>query len=368
MARYTCKQCGNVYEETIPVLDCDHSHTGYINAKEATCAEKGYEGDLYCYDCGKVIGKGRTISATGQHDFDEDKVTKEPTTTEEGIRTITCKTCGLTLTEVIPKLEDNVLPQGNGWRTDTDGHTYWYENGVKQGTEGRGKEIYDPSSDAWYWLDAVLGGQIARNKDVYQESYAGEYADNADGTGKWVRYDADGHMVKGWNSNENGIYYFEPTYGAMVKGYAEIDGTAHYFNEITGQLQYTIPADFTGWLNVADVDYWYENGIRQGCSDDAGYRGKEIYDPSSDAWYWLDNVDGGKKAVNKDVYQESQADDAGNIGKWVRYDGDGHMIKGWSQNENGTYYFDVVYGTMYKGWHNIDGVDYYFDEVTGVRH
>lgn len=381
LARYSCGQCGHSYEQTIPVLNCEHNHRGYINAKAPTCAENGYEGDMYCYDCGKVLWQGAAISATGQHTFGESVVVKEPTTTEEGTSSVTCTTCGLTLYETLPKLENTVPSQGNLWYTDTDGCTYWYENGVKQGTEGRGKEIYDPSSNAWYWLDAVSGGQVARNKDVYQESKAGIFGDNKayleDGTidventtGKWVRYDANGHMVKGWDQNENGTYYFDLTYGSMAKGYAEIDGKTYYFNEITGILEREgtyVPADYTGWKNIAGADYWYENGVRQGCSDDSNYRGKEIYDPASDAWYWLDNVDGGKKAVSKDVYQESQADDAGNTGKWVRYDSEGHMVKGWNDNGNGSYYFDIIYGTMYKGWHNIDGTDYYFDEITGVR-
>ena len=34
-------------------------------------------------------------------------------------------------------------------------------------------------------------------------------------------------------------------------------------------------------------------------------------------------MDNGKKAVRNDVYKESDG------GKWVRYDADGHMIKGW---------------------------------------
>ena len=38
---------------------------------------------------------------------------------------------------------------------------YWYEGGIRQGTEGRGKEIYDPDSDDWYWLDANQGGAKA---------------------------------------------------------------------------------------------------------------------------------------------------------------------------------------------------------------
>ena len=77
---------------------------------------------------------------------------------------------------------------------------YWYEDGIRQGTEGRGKEIYDLASDAWYWLDAVDNGKKAVSKDVYQES---------DG-GKWVRYDfTTGKMVKGLNWHDNSWYYFD---------------------------------------------------------------------------------------------------------------------------------------------------------------
>ena len=121
-------------------------------------------------------------------------------------------------------------------------------------------------------------------------------------------------------------------------------------------------ADAGGWRIEDGVPYWYENGVKQGTEG----RGKEIYDPGSDAWYWLDAVDGGRMAVSKDVYQESKADDEGNIGKWVRYDADGHMVKGWQTAEAGTYFFDYTYGTMYKGDKVIDGVSYHFDETTGV--
>lgn len=56
----------------------------------------------------------------------------------------------------------------------TDGNEYWYEGGIRQGTEGRGKEIYDDVSKAWYWLDAVDGGkrQSARTfiRNLMQDS------------------------------------------------------------------------------------------------------------------------------------------------------------------------------------------------------
>lgn len=262
-----------------------------------------------------------------------------------------------------------------GWVT-VDGKNYWYEKDELQGTEGRGKEIYDPESDAWYWLDAVQGGAVATSKDVYQESWAGQWGDNGE-YGKWVRYDKDGHMVKGWSTDKNGTYYFDVATGAMVKGYVEIDGKTYYFDKATGVQQPN------GWnyerYNGSYYYFWYEDGVRQGYkvkedgSIDESYRGKEIYDPESKAWYWLDNVNGGAKAVNKDVYQESAAGEWGDyevdgvkMGKWVRYDANGHMVKGWNTKNGKKYYFDPVYGTMVKGDVVIDGVTYHFDVNTGV--
>ena len=269
------------------------------------------------------------------------------------------QTSGVTTATVTFNGKDYTAKYGekNGW-VEENGKKYWYENGVKQGTTGRGKEIYDRDSDAWYWLDAVQGGAMTVNKDVYQESKAGKWADKPDGTGKWVRYDENGHMVKGWQTTEKGTYYFDPTYGTMAKGVTEIDGVPCAFDQNTG-----IGLD-KQWVTINGADYWYENGVRQGLEG----RGKEIYDPASDAWYWLDSIDQGKKATSKDVYQESEAgqwaDRPDGTGKWVRYDAQGHMIKGWSTDKR--YYFDPIYGTMAKGDAVIDGRTYHFDKNTGV--
>ena len=70
--------------------------------------------------------------------------------------------------------------------------------------------------------------------------------------------------------------------------------------------------------------------------------------------------DNGKKAVSKDVYQESDG------GKWVRYDADGHMIKGWDTQGADRFYFDPITGAMAKGVVMIDGIRYWFDSRTGA--
>lgn len=270
------------------------------------------------------------------------------------------QTSGVTTAAVNFNGKDYTAKYGekNGW-VEENGKKYWYEKGVKQGTTGRGKEIYDPDSDVWYWLDAVQGGAMTVSKDVYQESAAGQWADKPDGTGKWVRYDENGHMVKGWQTTDKGTYYFDLITGAMAKGAGDIDGVPCAFDEYTG-----IALDGQ-WLTIKGADFWYEKGVRQGLEG----RGKEIYDPASDAWYWLDSVDQGKKATSKDVYQESEAgqwaDRPDGTGKWVRYDAQGHMIKGWSADKR--YYFDPIYGTMAKGDAVIDGRTYHFDKKTGIR-
>lgn len=91
------------YTLTISITDtrseCDHIHTEIRNQRETTCTQTGYAGDTYCTDCDKLLSTGKELAALG-HDY-KATVTKQPTTTEEGVRTYTCS-CGDSYTENIP--------------------------------------------------------------------------------------------------------------------------------------------------------------------------------------------------------------------------------------------------------------------------
>ena len=105
-AIYTGPDKGNYETESVSITitrrECDHTHTEIRNQREATCTQTGYAGDTYCTDCDKLMSTGKELAALG-HDY-KATVTKQPTTTEEGVRTYTCTRCGHSYTESIAKL------------------------------------------------------------------------------------------------------------------------------------------------------------------------------------------------------------------------------------------------------------------------
>ena len=101
VSKAVCSVCGETFGE---VDASNHVHTTVKNLKEATCTQTGYTGDTYCTDCNKLLGMGKELAALG-HDY-KATVTKQPTTTEEGIRTYTCTRCNSSYTESIAKLPE----------------------------------------------------------------------------------------------------------------------------------------------------------------------------------------------------------------------------------------------------------------------
>lgn len=168
---------------------------------------------------------------------------------------------------------------------------YWYENWKKQGVYGdplniwdtyhsgleRGREVYDPEADAWYWLDACYDGKIAQNKEVWMP-YIFQGEDPGSTKGKWVRYDDNGKMIKGWycvidpddasGETVSRAWYYNPITGEMCK---ETAGSGIYipyygalveceFDPFTGELYRPEWSSYEGW-DIHGFTEWYETTV-----------------------------------------------------------------------------------------------------------
>ena len=137
---FTCHNCGDTYTESIPALGYTYNET----VVAPTCTEDGYTmhecvedatksfkdnivpalGHQYkevttpatCGASGSVDNVCERcndkqhvsdLPATGEHQWDEGVVKKEPTATETGIKTFTCKACQATKTEDIAKVHNH---------------------------------------------------------------------------------------------------------------------------------------------------------------------------------------------------------------------------------------------------------------------
>lgn len=170
-----------------------------------------------------------------------------------------------TLTPTVAVAEQNTT---YGWNTDAN-IRYWYEDGIVQGTYNdpkgvmgydpelnvfinRGREIFDHTSNSWYWLDSINNGAAAHNKEVWIPYIFQDEATPSGG--KWVRYDHEGHMIKGWFSIDGRTYFYDHETGAMLKGWHWIDGRRCHFNELTGVMDYNATCDFYNYDNNAAMD------------------------------------------------------------------------------------------------------------------
>ena len=208
---------------------------------------------------------------------------------------------------------------GSGWLA-ANGKQYWYENG----RIASNKEVFDPGSNAWYWVDA--DGAMVRGMRYIPSN-----------GGKWVYYDwitgqmAHGERYVDYDREHTGWYYFDPVTGAMAKGMRHLDsngGKWVYYDWITGIMAH----------GERYVDY----------------------DKEHTGWYLFDQTTGAM--YHGDVYIQS------NGGKWVRYDRiTGKMVKGLHRQDDAWYYFDPVTGAMQRGDVYVPEWDTYhhFDTLTG---
>ena len=177
-AKYVPEDTKNYEEVTDIAITIQVTHDSELKGVvEPTCTEKGYSGDSYCKHCRKKIQSGTDVDALdhefskdftvdteatcksvgsksrhcsrceekteiteipkSDHAWDDGKITKEATETAEGVKTYSCKVCGVTRTETIPK-KDAVATQ-----QPTEGST------VSQSPKN-GDTITDNKSNAKY--------------------------------------------------------------------------------------------------------------------------------------------------------------------------------------------------------------------------
>ena len=106
----TCEESGTEYNystmetRSIPALGHNYSKE-YTVDKGATCTEDGLK-SRHCSRCGAHTDEV-VIEKRGYHDWDNGRITKQPTCITEGIRTYQCKDCIQTKTGIIPALGHN---------------------------------------------------------------------------------------------------------------------------------------------------------------------------------------------------------------------------------------------------------------------
>ena len=90
--KYTCTGCGAKRREATGYGD--HVNTYVTGAREPSCRQKGYTGDTYCRDCGRLVATG-TNTEFAPHTPDPASAVNVPATcTTAGYDQNVCVVCG----------------------------------------------------------------------------------------------------------------------------------------------------------------------------------------------------------------------------------------------------------------------------------
>lgn len=239
-----------------------------------------------------------------KHDWDEGKVTTEPTCTKEGIKTYTCKNCATTKTETIKALGHNYL---SDWTIDKAATC------TQEGSKSHHCTRCDDKKDvtrietlnhSWELTSTIKSTKDKEGKNIYTCSLCNE-----------KREEVIAKLIGKWITNNNGKWFGYPDGTYENTGFKKINEDTYYFQS-NGYVK-------TGWLLDNGVWYYFnKDGIMQ-----TGWSG-----PGRQ--YYFD--DAGKMLENQftpDGYY------VGSSGAYVK--------NGWVLN-NGKYYYMNSAGKMVK--------------------
>ncbi|PGV53414.1 metallophosphoesterase [Bacillus sp. AFS037270] len=168
-------------------------------------------------------------------------------------------------------------------------------------------------------------------------------------------YDANGVMLKGWQTIDGNKYYFGSDSGIMKTGWYTISGSRYYFG-IDGIMR-------TGWQTINSKQYYLgtDGVMRTGAVtiDGVTYtfdsNGVLLYSSSQNGWVKVNGqtfyfVNGAKQTGWQTI-----------SGSKYYFGTDGVMRTGWQTIDGNTYYFGSTTGIMKTGTYTIDGVTYHFN-------
>lgn len=290
---YTCKRCGDTYEEVGEPLNHVYEEVVYV---EPTCKTKGKSHEV-CKYCGAIKANSDKEIAIDPdaHQFDGWIVDKAPTCEEDGVAIRWCKLCGqkqfTSDYETYPELESKIAAIGHDWvktMEQKDCYTaiqhYVCQNDKTHVHEDEGKEVeIDPPvhkyiisdeyivDDEEYTFPATCEekGQIAY-KCVYHDDNEKHTEDDY----KLVELAALGHKWKDWTLRYN-VKDGDNEYGYWMRECS-----------VCGKIEERVSEDEPGNDNglIQDVDgVWrlYDNGELQD-----SYTGLYTYDG---AQFYLEN-------------------------------------------------------------------------------
>lgn len=253
---------------------------------------------------------------------------------------------------------------------EIDGLLYYFgNNGDVTTKQSLATDGWKKMPNGWYY---AINGKLCKGqwKDIgayrYRFDYEGRMYSNEvvyewDENDNYVlyRFDKNGHMVVGWYDEGGNLYYYGSD-GASYSGIQVVDGVTYSFDEEgmvrtdwceekdgalwyfgkDGKLVKKVAITTDGWKQIQNGWYYVKNGVvaKNTWMDIGGYKYYFGYD--------------GRMYADREMYDEDT---------WYRFDKNGHLVKGWYQEDYDRYYY-AEDGKAVQGIQTIDGKTYYFYE------